>query len=122
MAVDKSPYEEWSKLKSNSDYRSTDSQMNSLVRQQLSKDSFLRTSNRVNPGPQRNKRARIADSKQQIPHPLGSQDLWGWQKWAEESNNLTQSNLAENLLEVKNSSNIPGVDYSPLSKIHGASS
>jgi hypothetical protein len=122
MAVDKSPYEEWSKLKSNSDYRSTDSQMNSLVRQQLSKDSFLRTSNRVNPGPQRNKRARIANSKQQIPHPLGSQDLWGWQKWAEESNNLTQSNLAENLLEVKNSSNIPGVDYSPLSKIHGASS
>ena len=38
MAVNNNPYEAWQKLRQNSDYRSTDTQINSLVRQQLSQD------------------------------------------------------------------------------------
>ena len=122
VAVSKNPYREWENLKSSSDYRSTDTQITSLVRQQLSKESFLRTSNRVNPGPYRNLRAKVADSKAQLPHPLGSEDLWGWQKWTEDIQNSQETNLAENLLDVKNKAEVPGKDYLPFGEVSGASS
>jgi hypothetical protein len=122
MAVNKNPYKEWENLKSVSDYRCTDTQMSSLVRQQLSEGRFLRTSNRVNPGPYRNQRAKFASSIGQQPHPFGSEDLWGWQKWTEESQNVFESPLAENLLLPEGSAEVPGKDYSPFGEVHGASS
>lgn len=121
MAVNKNPYSEWENLKSNSDYRSTDTQNISLVRQQLSESRYLRTSNRVNPGPYRRLRAEIADSTPQLPHPFGSEDLWGWQKWTEDSLIYEESEIAENLSEEKLSNEIDGKDYSPYGEVGGAS-
>lgn len=123
MAVNQNPYESWQELKDNSDYRSTDTQITSLVRQQLSQQEYLRTSNRVNPGPLRNYRAGVADSNDQAPHPFGSEDMWGWQSWATiEPDGLTEPPEAENLLEVTRDENIPGKDYSPFGEVGGASS
>jgi hypothetical protein len=122
MAVNNNPHEAWEKLRSNSDYRSTDTQITSLVRQQLSQEEYLRTSNRVNPGPYRNLRAQIADSNPQIPHPFGSEDLWGWQNWTEESSVYNDAELADNLLEPKPTDEVPGKDYSPYGEVGGASS
>ncbi len=123
VAVNENPYENWQELKANSDYRSTDSQINSLVRQQLSQPEYLRSSNRVNQGPLRNYRAGIADSKAQVPHPLGSEDLWGWQQWPQVySSGVIDSEEAEDLLEVIEDDLIPGKTYGPLGEIGGASS
>ena len=123
MAVNENPYESWQELKANSDYRSTDTQINSLVRQQLSQPEYLRNSNRVNPGPRRNSRANLADSKAQVPHPLGSEDMWGWQQWAQVNpEDLTEPPEADNLLEVVKDADIPGKNYDPLSEVGGASS
>lgn len=122
MAVNNNPYKQWEQLKSQSDYRSTDTQIISLVRQQLSNSLYLRDSYRINPGPYRKLRTKVADSKPEVPHPLGSEDMWGWQKWTQldlfESN---QPNIAENLFEQTKDSEIPGKDYSPISEIGGAS-
>ena len=123
MAVNENPYESWQELKTNSDYRSTDTQINSLVRQQLSQPEYLRNSNRVNPGPRRNYRAGVSDSKSQIPHPVGSEDMWGWQQWAQVNPaDLTEPPEADNLLEVVKDADIPGKNYDPLSEVGGASS
>ena len=123
MAVNENPYESWQELKTNSDYRSTDTQINSLVRQQLSQPEYLRNSNRVNPGPRRNSRANLADSKAQVPHPLGSEDMWGWQQWAQVNpEDLTEPPEADNLLEVVKDADIPGKNYDPLGEVGGASS
>lgn len=123
MAVNENPYESWQELKTNSDYRSTDTQINSLVRQQLSQPEYLRNSNRVNPGPRRNYRAGVSDSKAQIPHPVGSEDMWGWQQWAQVNPaDLTELPEADNLLEVVKDADIPGKNYDPLSEVGGASS
>ena len=123
MAVNENPYESWQELKANSDYRSTDTQINSLVRQQLSQPEYLRNSNRVNPGPRRNSRANLADSKAQVPHPLGSEDMWGWQQWAQVNpEDLTEPPEADNLLEVVKDADIPGKNYDPLGEVGGASS
>lgn len=81
MAVQKNPYIEWQKHRANADYRCTDTQVASMVRQQLSEDRFLRTRNRVNPGPFRNLRANLADSRSQVPHVFSPDDMWGWQDW-----------------------------------------
>lgn len=122
MAVNKNPYEEWQNLKTNSDYRSTDTQLSSLTRQQLSQSEYLTTSNRVNPGPLRNTRAGVADSKPQLPHPLGSEDMWGWQQWPDLlPSDLIEPNIAEDLLEVARDSDVPGKDYSPYGEEGGAS-
>lgn len=122
MAVNKNPYMEWEELRENSDYRSTDTQMASLVRQQLSQTEYLRSSNRVNSGPLRNRRAAVASLSEQVPHPLGSEDLWGWQHWTE-NNPLGPVELpeAENLFEVTSSDDIPGKGYGPYSEAEGAS-
>jgi len=123
VAVNENPYESWQELKTNSDYRSTDTQTNSLVRQQLSQSEYLRNSNRVNPGPRRNSRANLADSKAQIPHPLGSEDMWGWQQWTQVNPaDLTELPEADNLLEVVKDADIPGKNYDPLGEVGGASS
>lgn len=122
MAVNKNPHEEWQNLKTNSDYRSTDTQLSSLTRQQLSQSEYLTASNRVNPGPLRNTRASAADSKPQLPHPLGSEDMWGWQQWPNLlPSDLIEPNIAEDLLEVTRDSDVPGKDYSPYGEEGGAS-
>lgn len=123
MAINQNPYEGWQELKSSSDYRSTDTQITSLVRKQLSQEEYLSTSNRVNPGPQRNYRTRVADNNPQAPHPLGSEDMWGWQQWTKiNPASLTESQEAEGLLEEVLDSDIPGKDYSPYGEVGGASS
>jgi len=123
MAVNKNPYQAWQDHQASSDYRSTDTQLSSLVRQQLSQQSYLTTSNRVNPGPQRNTRAAQATLASQLPHPLGSEDLWGWQQWTEISQlGLVEPAIAENLLEVAQDADIEGKDYSPYGEQGGASS
>jgi hypothetical protein len=123
VAVNENPYESWQELKADSDYRSTDTQINSLVRQQLSQSEYLRNSNRVNPGPRRNYRAGVADSKAQIPHPVGSEDMWGWQQWTQVNpSSLTEPPEAEDLLEVVRDGDIQGKTYDPLGEVGGASS
>lgn len=123
MAVNNNPYEKWEELKASSDYRSTDTQITSLVRQQLSQSEYLRVSNRVNPGPYRNLRVSVAESRAQVPHPLGSEDMWGWQKWTEaDPSELQEPSVAEGLLEENKDSDIPGKTYDPISRVGGASS
>jgi hypothetical protein len=122
VAVNNNPYEHWEELKASSDYRSTDTQITSLVRQQLSRSEYLRTSNRVNSGPYRNLRAQVANSKPQTPHPLGSEDMWGWQKWTQiDPSGLQEPSLTENLLEVNRDAEVPGKTYDPISEVGGAS-
>jgi hypothetical protein len=122
VAVNNNPYEKWEELKASSDYRSTDTQITSLVRQQLSQPDYLRTSNRVNPGPLRNSRAQAADSKPQIPHPLGSEDMWGWQQWTQvDPSELQEPAVAENLLEANKDAEVPGKTYDPIGEVGGAS-
>jgi hypothetical protein len=123
VAVNNNPYEQWESLKASADYRSTDTQITSLVRQQLSQPEYLRTSNRVNQGPYRNTRARVADANPQIPHPVGSEDMWGWQRWTQiDATQLQESNLAEGLLKLDSEASVPGKDYGPLGEVGGASS
>lgn len=103
MAVSNNPYEAWKKIRSSSDYRNTDTQITSLVRQQLSQAEYLKTSNRVNPGPYRNLRAKFADSSLQSSHILTNEDMWGWQRWTEKNLYLDEAELSENLFEVTDS-------------------
>lgn len=119
MAVNSNPYEAWQKLRQNSDYRSTDTQVNSVVRQQLSQDDYLRTSNRVNSGPNYVKRKSMASDSAQAPHVLAPEDLWGFQNWAN-SVSSSQSNLATGLREENSQYDVPGVSYSPGYRVGGA--
>lgn len=122
MAVSKNPFREWEKLKQGSDYRSTDTQITSLVRQQLSQSEYLLTSNRVNPGPFRNLRTRVADSKPQVPHVTGSEDLWGWQPWTAKFNGERQSpSIAQGLIDEYQEYEVPGLSYQPQDNVGGAS-
>lgn len=119
MAVNKNPYASWQNLRNTSDYRSRETQISAFTRQQLSQDDYLLNSNRVNPGPQRNKRALIASSVPQLPHPVGSEDMWGWQSWVESN---ISSSLSTGLKEKISLDQIPGANYSPLpGKVGGAS-
>jgi hypothetical protein len=121
MAVSRNPYESWQKLRQNSDYRSTDTQVTSLVRQQLSQEEFLTRSNRVNPGPDRNLRASMASNSQQIPHVMAPEDMWGWQQWAHNNSaNTSQSNLATGLKEQSTAESVPGGSYTPYNRVGGA--
>lgn len=120
MAVNNNPYRVWQKLRQNSDYRSTDTQITSLVRQQLSQSEYLRSSNRVNLGPQRNTRAKIANNSTQIPHVLASKDMWGWQNWINSKDAFRSFNLT-GLIESMDyipgttylNSNVGGMSYNP---------
>jgi len=109
VAVNNNPYQVWQKLRQNSDYRSTDTQITSLVRQQLSQSEYLRNSNRVNPGPNRNTRVKIARNSPQIPHVFVSDDMWGWQNWVHSRDEFILFNLGTNLIERVDY--IPGTTY-----------
>ena len=119
MAVRENPYEKWQSEGQNSDYRANNTQVNSLVRQQLSQPEYLRDSNRVNPGPYKIKRAKIADSNSQIPHVFGPEDMWGWQPWAEPGSNPTIDPIT-GLKEKVSPIDIPGATYYPYNKVGGA--
>jgi len=119
VAVNNNPYEAWQKLRQNSDYRSTDTQINSLVRQQLSQSDYLRSSNRVNSsGPQQITRANMAKNSAQSPHVLAPEDMWGWQNWAHVPSSK-ESNLATGLREENTSTDIPGASYPPGYNVGG---
>lgn len=99
MAVSNNPYQNWLREKGRSDYRSRTTQIASLVRQMMTRPEYLRTVNRVNPGPQRNTRAAKSDLYGSYPERVGTEDLWGWQPWAEEGFYRVQSELSSNLFE-----------------------
>lgn len=99
MAVQRNPYRHWEEKRNKSDFRSRETQASSFVRQMLSQTEYLRDSNRVNPGPMRNTRAELAISKDQLPHDVRTEDMWGWQKWAEVGVYFEPSTVSSNLLE-----------------------
>ena len=111
MALNSSnaPYESWKDLSNKSDYRDKTTQNTDYVRQALAQDRYLRSSNRVNAGPSRNTRANMANNTPQDPHVYGSEDMWGWQKWAENVPRQS-STLAPGLYESP-SKDIPGTQY-----------
>jgi hypothetical protein len=108
MAVQQNPYQRWVGVRQAADYRSRETQASSLTRQMLSQSEYLRNRNRVNPGPLRNTRAAAADSVPQTPHGTCNEDMWGWQRWTEQGEYLLPTELATNLLERQNTSDIPG--------------
>lgn len=116
MAVRENPYNKWLVGRENSDYRCTDTQVASLVRQQLSQSEYLRSANRVNPGPLKNKRAEIAKSSPQIPHVFGPMEMWGWQPWA----HVVDTPDLNGLSEVLSAIDIPGATYYPYNRVGGA--
>ncbi len=108
MAVLENPYRHWEDERKNSDYRSRETQASSLARQMMRQPEYLTTRNRVNPGPNRNLRARVAESLAQTPHDPRNEDIWGWQSWMETSEYYTQSLASNNLLEAPaNTDQIP---------------
>lgn len=114
MSVQQNPYQRWVDIRSNADYRSRETQASSLTRQMLSQPEYLRNRNRVNPGPLRNLRATAADSVSQAPHGTCNEDMWGWQRWTEQSEYLLPTPHATNLLERQNTSDIPGCGESSV--------
>ena len=99
MSVQRNPYSRWEGERSNSDYRSRETQASSLTRQMMRQPEYLTSRNRVNPGPGRNLRARTAESKIQIHQNFRNEDIWGWQGWTEISEYYAQSDVSNNLLE-----------------------
>lgn len=119
MAVRENPYNKWLTGRESSDYRCTDTQVTSLVRQQLSQAEYLRTRNRVNPGPYRVKRTKIANSTPQVPHVFGPQNMWGWQPWTDPNvilNLYSLSGLSQPISPI----DIPGATYYPYNRVGGA--
>lgn len=111
MAVQQNPYEYWGDKRNEADYRSRETQASSLTRQMLKQPEYLRTRNRVNPGPLRNLRARAADAVVQTPHTTCNEDVWGWQRWTETGEYLTTSDVSSNLLEESTDScNVSGCE------------
>jgi hypothetical protein len=109
MAVQTNPYRYWEDGRDESDYRSRETQASSLTRQMLRQTEYLLRSNRVNPGPSRNLRARVADATSQTPHHTCNEDVWGWQRWTETGEYLAPSEVSSNLLEQDtDQSGIPG--------------
>ena len=118
MALNSNPYSSWQKLRQNSDYRSTDTQINSMVREQLAQQEFLRRANRVGAGPQQKTRAMMAKNSTQIPPVLAPEDMWGWQNWAHDPGSV-ESPLATNLREENTQADIPGSSYQPGQNVGG---
>lgn len=118
MAVNKNPYESWKNLRDNSDYRSTDTQLSSFVRQQLSQGDYLTKRNRVNSGPDYKARAAQSALEDQIPHVLNAKDMWGWQKWP--TGELISTNLSSNLVQKVKPESVPGTSYYPYNNVTGA--
>ena len=121
MAIDssKTPYDSWKEGKQKADYRSQTTQNFDYVRKALAQERYLKSSNRVNPGPSRNTRANMSNNSQQNPHVYGSEDMWGWQKWTE-IKQKEASSLAPGLYEVNTTpESIPGNAYPGPSKVNG---
>lgn len=120
MAINSSnaPYESWKQLRQNSDYRDKATQNMAYVREALAQDRYLKSSNRVNPGPSRNTRASMANNSQQNPHVYGSEDMWGWQDWAN-TRTKKASTVAPGLYEVESNVNAPGTQYPGPSRVNG---
>ncbi len=119
MAVRENPYRKWQSDRQVSDYRANTTQVTSLVRQQLSQPEYLRTSNRVNPGPYKVKRTKIADSSPQIPHVFGPEDMWGWQPWTEPGVGTNYGSIG-GLSQTLSPIDIPGATYYPYNRVGGA--
>lgn len=119
MALDSSqnPHESWKQMRQAADFRDQSTQNQAYVRQALAQDRYMRSSNRVNPGPQRNTRANMAKNSQQNPHVYGSEDMWGWQKWAETTQKQSSPH-APGLYEGP-SGQIPGTAYPGPSRVQG---
>ena len=110
VAINKNPYNEWNNAKQSADYRSKQTQISSYVKQQLSESRYLYSANRINPGDNYVTRKNISSSTPQVPHLLGKEDMWGWQRWAEINTSTgIDSTLASELLEGP-SEGIPGTD------------
>lgn len=93
------PYEHWESSLNLRDYRSMETQASSFTRQILKNSQNLYCSNRVNTGPFRATRAKIAEQKIQIPHNTLKEDLWGWHPWTDPAHRNTVSQSSEFLLE-----------------------
>ena len=64
----------------------------------------------------------MANGMPEVPHVVGSEDMWGWQQWAEEFDPLRSSSaLATELKEEYTDQEIPGKSYRPANKVEGAS-
>lgn len=120
MGVNKNPYIEWNLLRDASDYRSTDTQNISYVRQQLQTTDYLRNTSRVNMGPMRNKRALEADNSVQIPSVYASESMWGTQNWTKYITELTSSELITGDIYIGEVITPPGSSYYPYNKVGGA--
>jgi|TARA_A100001011_G_scaffold400165_1_gene512887 hypothetical protein len=112
------PYESWKASKQNADYRDKLTQNTAYVREALAQDRYLKSSNRVNSGPSRNTRAAMANNSQQNPHVYGSEDMWGWQNWAN-TRAKKASTLAPGLYEVSSNTDAPGTQYPGPSRVNG---
>ena len=111
MAVQGNPYRYWENERENADYRSRETQASALTRQMLRQPEYLLRSNRVNPGPERNTRAGVADAMEQAPHPTCNEDVWGWQQWTDTVEYLAPSPVSNNLLEQDtDGGDIPGCE------------
>jgi len=119
MPVNKIPYREWERQRKYGDYRNTDTQITTFVRQQLSSSEYLRNSNRVNQGPNRNKRVNQAKSSSIIPHIFGSKDMWGWRSWANGPGKDFVVYENSGLIEAEGIT--PGTSYLPYNLVGGAS-
>ena len=111
MAVQTNPYQNWEDIKTGSDYRSRETQSSALTRQMLRQPEYLTDRNRVNPGPSRNLRARVANTQSQVPHEVRNEDIWGWQLWTDKDYHLIDSTLSNNLLEE---TEVGGGDYEQI--------
>jgi len=123
VAVESNPYVSWVDYRNKADYRCTDTQINNLVRTQLSQEEYLTRSNRVSTGPNRTKRTRVAESSVQIPNVFASDDIWGWQDWVTKSINFpaVDSSLSDSLKETYFANEIPGTSYYPYENVGGYS-
>lgn len=121
MAINSSssPYGHWTESRTNSDYRAKPTQNNEYVKQALAQERYLRSSNRVNQGPQYNTRRTMAQNSEQNPHVYGSEDMWGWQNWTEKAKPKNASTLAPGLYEVSPTGDAPGTQYPGPSRVQG---
>lgn len=121
MAINssKTPYDSWEELRQNSDYRARTTQNSAYVREALSQEKYLRTSSRVNRGPEYQTRINMSSNSAQNPHVYGSEDMWGWQNWTETNRSKTNSSLAPGLIEVDPNNDTPGTQYPGPSRVQG---
>lgn len=119
----KPPFTSWEQRKSDRDYRDRSTQLRDFSRAQLGTEQFLVSSNRVNPGPRRNRRALTASATPQVPHVLGQNSLWGASAWSELFLPSTQASpllITGDLREAIEPYEIPGATYYPYEEVGGA--